>query len=369
VFGYIATTGKDEYVAVLEGKPGEKAFRAESLVLSPDGKRWAMVVLDPPGGAPERSHVVLDGVKGPGFRQVADLAFSADGDSFGYRATAGGQDTIVIGGEKHGSGSDAGFVLGISGVPATWWMTKGGQSTIESNGKSRSYPSIAKVQASEDGRVVAFVAGDGKKSRVVVGEKEGAAYDDVGELRVSRDGKRIVYTAAEDQGGKRRWLVVDGEKPESGRYDRIDALMLAPSGGGYAYRGVDARKSFVVTNGVRGPEGDPVDGTFILSEDGKTTAYAARVKSALCVLHAGKMGPPFESIEGLALTPDGRSVAYVAGKYTLVVNGDKNFGSLPTTRWVGPPVFAPDGKKVACGVLLSGPADQAGLWWKVLPVK
>ncbi|HEX7900070.1 MAG TPA: hypothetical protein VF950_20045 [Planctomycetota bacterium] len=367
VVGYISASGKESYGAVIAGKAVEGTYLdAWDLVLSPDGKRWAMVVRERGADKTLYDHAVVDGVKGPPIRGISKLQFSDDGSSVGYAS----QTTAVIDGETHGPFTHVDFALGHTGVgPTLWWRQKGKWSIL-TGGKSREYDRIDKVRVSEDGRVAAFVAvtADGK-SRVVIGDKEGPAYAEIGDLVMSRDGKRVLYAAKEDPGG--RWLVVDGDRPESARFGlRIDRLTVAPGGGGYAYLGVTFKEpSVLMANGVRGPAGVLPTHEFVVSPDGKTLAFVGLMKSERILYHAGKPGNKVGEINSLTLSADGKAVAYRLQNSGMFVNRTQQLpeDNLTVVNRVGPPVFSPDGKKVAYAAFNSG--GNRGLHWKVAPVK
>jgi hypothetical protein len=368
-YGFIASGGPGRTGAVIDGKLGDLYRDAKNLVLSPDGRRWALVAHET-STMPGRTvdvHVVVDGVKGPAAGSVSELQFSADGSSVGYLSTAGNQQTAVIDGQSYGPARSVGFALGTSGAGPTVWTDDGAQWTITAAGTRRTYPRIDRVRVSEDGRVAAFVVVAEKTARVVIGDKEGPAFAEIGDLRMSRDGKRVVYSAKEASG---RWRVVDGERPESLSFGlRIDELTLAPGGGGYLYLGVTMKEPLaLVINGARAAGTAPL-APYALSPDGRAAAWRVQTKTGTAVFHQGKPGPDVGDVFDLTLSADGKAVAYRFGTAKLIVNRSevKDPDPLAVVSWVGTPVFSADGRQVACAAVVHRP--NPGLYWRVLPVK
>lgn len=78
---------------------------------------------------------------------------------------------------------------------------------------------------------------------------------------------------------------------------------------------------------------------------GTGVVYIAEIDGKLHVVHNGKAGKPYQTIDNLRISPDGRRVAYVVpvnGKSSLVVDGREG----PLYDDIGPPVFSPDSRHI-----------------------
>jgi len=85
-----------------------------------------------------------------------------------------------------------------------------------------------------------------------------------------------------------------------------------------------------------------------MSKNGRGVAYIAQVGDKVCVVHNGKRGKPYTSIESwpLTLSPDGQRVAYAAknGAQSFYVIDSNEFGPYADT---GKPSFSPDSRLIA----------------------
>lgn len=146
-------------------------------------------------------------------------------------------------------------------------------------------------------------------------------------LALSFDGKRVAYVVNEDH-GKKRWLVVDGQRgPEydwAGNPAGISEISFSPDGKRLAYvLGRGDRKhpsNLPVVDGVAGPEYDEVL-HLAFSPDRRRMAYAARTGKEWKVVVDCQTGASYDDIFGPTFSPDSKRVAYGArqGKRWLVV--------------------------------------------------
>lgn len=89
------------------------------------------------------------------------------------------------------------------------------------------------------------------------------------------------------------------------------------------------------------------------SRRGGGVAYIAGIAGKLHVVLNGRSGKPYQTIDNLRVSPDGRRVAYVVprnGKYSLVVDGQES----QSYDDIGAPVFSPDSRHVACKIMSGG---------------
>ncbi len=113
---------------------------------------------------------------------------------------------------------------------------------------------------------------------------------------------------------------------------------------------------------------------FVLSQDGKHYACVFSKRPNYYVLLDGQEGKSYLRINGLAISPDGKRVAYVAGlgkwgveDYAVVVDGKEG---PPYDGIGGTPIFSPDSKRVTyvgirgnkSYVVVDGRQDQIHSW-------
>jgi len=96
-FAYVSTTLFGNKAVVYDGVRGPKfhSISPESLLLSPDGRRFAYV-----GQRGNKSFVVKDGIKEGAFNQVSDLVFSPEGSQFAYPALREIDSLVVVDGKE-----------------------------------------------------------------------------------------------------------------------------------------------------------------------------------------------------------------------------------------------------------------------------
>jgi hypothetical protein len=105
--------------------------------------------------------------------------------------------------------------------------------------------------------------------------------------------------------------------------------------------------------------------SLVLSPNGRHHAFKVRDDKGVYVVADGNEDQPVCWASTPILSPDGRSVAYVAGVKggvggrCLVVNGQR--GPLHNEVWN--PVFSPDSKKVGYGTV-----DAGAIWSRVMDV-
>ncbi|GFO66095.1 TolB family protein [Geomonas paludis] len=86
--------------------------------------------------------------------------------------------------------------------------------------------------------------------------------------------------------------------------------------------------------------------TVFFSSLGKGEAYLTSGPEGACVVHNGARGKVYQGVGGVALSRDGRRIAYGAvsgGQWRMVDNGAEG----ETFNEVGDPVFSPDGRHLA----------------------
>jgi hypothetical protein len=121
-----------------------------------------------------------------------------------------------------------------------------------------------------------------------------------------------------------KWfVVVDGKKGEE--YDEVLWPEWDPTGKSVAYKARLGRIWYLVQDGVRRLEGEEIS-AFVFRPDGGDIACTVRRGGRSIVVAAGKEGEPFDSVEYLGYSRDGKRFAYSAlqgEKWYLVVDGEK----------------------------------------------
>ena len=241
---------------------------------------------------------------------------------------------------------------------------QGGKFHVVHNGKPGTpYTNIINPTLSPDGQRLAYLAYVDDKLRMVVDGRESEVVEELDIPFFSPDSRHIVYQAK--MGG--RWnFVVDG-RICSGYRTQHNQFGFSADGSRIAY--VDtvaegAQPRLVVTDlefkkqTVRESTG----AVMVISEDRTRIAAISDaggrqrvVESSFAKPDAVKEGALYDNIRGLAISPDGSSVAYLAqkgGSRVVVWNGQEK--PFPAGELVGPITLRPDGKGVGFLVASKG---------------
>ena len=131
-------------------------------------------------------------------------------------------------------------------------------------------------------------------------------------------------------------------------FDSIESLVTRPGLVSYASVGSQGEGLRVQMGGRQSRSWEAIRGLAV-SDDGKTLAYRARKGDLWFVvsgsLSRGKEGPPFQEVGDPVLSPDGTSVAHAAreGASWVVLAGPRKSGPFDQ---VWSPVFSEDGATV-----------------------
>lgn len=220
---------------------------------------------------------------------------------------------------------------------------------------------------SPDGSRVAFVRKKGDQEVVVVDGEEGRPYNHVTYPVFSGDSRHVAYAATTNSSWNScdsqsmpecRWFVVlDGK--EGAPYSMVSNPRLSHDGQHVAYQTADGNLAAVVHDGQSrllhyGISKDDSTGApaLALSPDGRRVAYVATepgrrpsTVQARAVVD-GIRGEVYDEIRTPVFSPDGRRVAYAARvgqQWLLVVDGKASIFYDTLSR----PVFSPDSQHIA----------------------
>lgn len=360
---YKVERGGKQY-AVINGAAGKPFNTVESMVFSPDGRKFAYTGMD------EQNiwHLVSDARADIMFNHIGEPVFSPDSRHIAFQASANEDWYIVVDNKQNMGGknsySQPVFSADSSKLAYIEYSDDSSMKLYVSDLEFNIIRIIDRVTSplarSRDGRKIAVVVNHNGKQKVVTMSfdrpdviSEGVSYDSVDTLVFSSDGESLAYIAAK---GNDRYLVFDGrETPLSAA--SVKTLLINPDG--KSVGAVLVEKSGAVfrqyfQGSISEKRYDEVD-VPVYSKDGTQHAYVARRGKSWFVVVNGAEGALFDKVVSPGFSPDGNRFVYRArkdGKRFVVVTDSKGqtLRQHPPYEQVLPPVFNPDGQSVAYGV-------------------
>ena len=353
-YAYKATRHDHKWTFVVDGKEGplHGNTRAATHVFSPDGSRTAYVADVPDLSAPTRSQYALavDGVVGKPYQQVEEQPwFSRDGKRLAFAAGAGEGPTfrmfvVVDGVDGPGYRQIGSFMHDVRSKAFTWspdakhWgysavKAEGGELVVIDGVAGTTYEGVRAPAFSPDGTRWAHPAlRKGKWVMVANGQVTGKEYDEIGEVYFGPGVGRLAFAARR---GKAWVVVVDGvEGKEYGRVGTY-SIRFSPDGKRVVYWATSSPRPppiFFVLDGVEQGAYENVGAnrsfawsSFSFGADGKQTVFAGQRNGKWVIVTNGVEGTPYEMLPIFtpAIGPRG-DVAYAAQKgdsLVLVGNG------------------------------------------------
>jgi hypothetical protein len=322
----------------------------DHAVFSDDGKHFAL-----PARTGNAWFVVRDLDVEKAWSGIGGLVFDARGQHLAYAAEDAGRWRVVIDGQAEPTVDAIGEPLAFSedGARVGYVAIDQGATACarvvlarESGPCWRGILALAVGCTAADDTYVAVA--DGAKV-IVRGGALVARFQDVNELRVARCATR--WAASVRQGGAAR-VIVDGETQAPAR--RITELAFSPGGDRVAYA---AERDGWVMN-VDGHDGDRFEslGPPTFSADGAHVAYLGKRDGDQWLIVDGLAERARPSALGLALAPDGKRSAYIAGSAAhpvVLCDGVSHPFSLVVEQTL---TFSRDGRH--WGILAGEPATR-----------
>jgi len=318
---------------------GEKASR--------DGLHLAWVVRANEGFA-----VAIDGKAGPRFGQIGGILNLVDD----------------VGWEVCAEFSDDGHHVAYSGRRGkAWYAVIDGQIG----------PACDEVRLGENrvfgprGSHYAYVARRGHKDTIIIDGQEGRAYDRTSTPRLSPEGSRVAYIAA--NAGEGEVVVLDGQPVGQAEEINPYSLTFSPDGRRFAYATKRPEKPVIVDGETYPLVGEIALSHLIFSPDSQHLAYVEYTGSddgpdECWLVLDGERGRPYRSIGMPSFVPGSGQVCYAAMKGEwrdeVIVVGEEESPTYDQVHpapvwyashgcWFGPAMqFSADGRRSAyCATL------------------
>ena len=239
------------------------------------------------------------------------------------------------------------------GKVVAYGVTKGDDHwVVAGDWRSKSYGEVDSPILSADGKIVAFVAGEGGKRHLMANEAILFEYSKEwvgrGQMAISRDGKVIAQILGNpDQNIKKTAIALNGriQKVHQGT---SFCPVLSETGNAFAFALENNGKYSVVVNDAVGPAYDWVS-IPALGPNGFVVAYAVRDSDGFALIHGPRKIPLNRNAVRVFLSADGKRIGYVTE-----VDSETRRQQVVVEEKVGPefssivdPVFSPDGQHVA----------------------
>jgi hypothetical protein len=322
----------DRYALIVDGAPlGSDHLAPLPAVFSPDGRRIAYGAEDrhavAPGQPTERQWVVVDGEAGPPFRGLSNapgaLLFSSDSRRLAYWARGNDGSHLVVDGVAGPAYKDIGQPVFSpdSSRLAYPVVLPGGMAAVIDGQQGQVFEKVGPIVFSPDSRRVAYFARRGKRFLAVVDGSPGPDFAEMyglGSPVFSPDSRSVAVLGQEDGSGllgrfkRKTFLVVDGARIVEVDEPSSD-VHFSPDGAHSAFAGRSGGAWHMYVDRTPGPEFQEV-GVPAWSSSGRL-AYPVRQPGGMSVALDHRAGPACAAVnvvDGVAFrfTADGEHVAW-----------------------------------------------------------
>jgi hypothetical protein len=311
------------------------------------------VLLGPPPG-PLFEEKLLSTV--PNEATLKGVVFAGDGKHVAFSAHVGFKQAIYVGRTRGEAFDEVSHPAFLPGRKAVYYKARRGHRwlAVADQRRSAEFDEIRDLSFGRRGEFI-FRAREQDRWFGVIGETRTPSFPEIGHLYFPRGDGRPLFWARED---RKEFIVADGAAGP--KYDRVSAPFFG-AGGMPVYTARDGFDHFVVVGKeVQGPFHEI--GSPVLTPDRKGVTYTARryepgKPPEEFIVSKGVAGPRLGEISQLAFTPGGEPMYHLTrhGEQRWVVAGERHQGFDE----VGPPVFSPDGKRLAY-------TAREGLLWRVV---
>ena len=319
----------------------------EGPKVSPDFLHVAYSALASPL-SPYPDVVVLDGKRLERYESVWALRFSPDSSGLTYKALSKGDTStqvVLINGSQSGLADDREYMASEPGRPAASKRHQRGKVYVDFDGKSYGpYDEVPDLKVSPDSRRLAYVYTLNGKAHVVFGEQTYGPYDAVEPLcvTVSPDWQRIAFPARFGT----QWFMICGPD-KHGPHSNAPIGRFSPNAKHLLCFGrMRGEKAPVYFDGARLAEMD-LHTHHTFSPDGDHWVVMGRKEGRNVLLIDGVETECSGEGIGAIYSPDSKRLALKImedGKYTILVDGRKG----KSYKEIYPPWrFSPDSKRLA----------------------
>ena len=353
-FCYMARE-RDAWSVVTNGRGGPvvDGTNPKSFVFGPKGRRLTYVAR-----RSGKQLVVIDGRCGPKFEKISWLPqFACGGRRVAYVGVRGGKKHVVVDGNVGPPWDEIQYFPGFSPDGRHWWYVakKGALQHVVFDGRvSRGWESVGYRSLDTDGNGMVYGARDGNEWFLVRGEDRIGPFEGPTEPQVTGDG-RLMYIASRN--GKQRLVVGASKGPP---FDYVMLPKFSHDGKTLVYRASRGERQHLVVNGTVGAGYEDIS-KVTFSPGGGRVAYIATISRAevspqtlsisgedrKCVVVDGKPGPIFGDIDPPIFSPDGKRVAYLTGHLRFSPRVVVDHKPSPEYRDVERVEFSPDSKRFA----------------------
>ncbi len=193
---------------------------------------------------------------------------------------------------------------------------------------------------------------------------------------LSPDGEKVAYVVTVREPRRDKFAILENGRTVAMSTDSTPLVYRQDGELVFVHCELSGGSKCVVVNGGRKTIVKHKAGIFDLaiSRDGESLAYVTGSESEKMVVFNGQDGPPYSSVQGLRVSPDGKRVAYIANGNRMMVDQQER----AEHEVVGVPSFSPNGQGLfyvaenAQGewMLVNGAERVSGYrsWWTHAPI-